>query len=251
MKSLEGLIIVFIFIAGSAQAERLTVAVAANFSVPMQRIAAEFEAQTGQRVALAFAASGKAYAQIKNGAPFDIFLSADQHKPQLLEQSGLAVAGSRFTYAIGTLALWSRDTDLIAEGAAVLEQGTFRHLAVANPMLAPYGRAAQQTLASLNLSAALAPKLVFGENISQTFQFVKTGNAQLGFIALSQLVMHENMATGSRWIVPAALHDPIRQDAVLLSRAAENPAATALMAYLKSDEIQRLIHTFGYASELR
>lgn len=229
-----------------SRAETVNVAVAANFTAPMQAIAAEFEKDSGHKIQLAFASSGKFFAQIKNGAPFQVFLSADAQKPERLEQDGLAVAGSRFTYALGALALWSPQPGLVDAEGKVLQQADFKHLALANPKLAPYGAAALQTLEKLQLLSALKPKFVLGENIAQTYQFVATGNAELGFVALSQIFKDGKLTEGSAWIVPDDFYRPIRQDAVLLASGAGNPAATALLDYLKSAKAVTIIKSYGY-----
>jgi molybdate transport system substrate-binding protein len=232
--------------AHSAIAAEVQVAVAANFTAPMQAIAAGFEQATGHRAKLAFGSTGKFYAQIKNGAPFDVLLAADDETPARLEREGAALAGSRFTYSIGRLALWSARPGVVDDQGAVLKQGAFRHLALANPKLAPYGAAAVETLNKLGLLAALQPKFVQGENIAQTFQFVSTGNAELGFVALSQVFEGGKLKRGSAWIVPPGLHAPIRQDAVVLARGRDNPAALALMQYLKQDKARAIIKAYGY-----
>ncbi|HFC54118.1 MAG TPA: molybdate ABC transporter substrate-binding protein [Gammaproteobacteria bacterium] len=229
-----------------AHAAAVRVAVAANFLQPMQEIAARFSRETGHSALLTSGSSGKIYAQIKNGAPFGIFLSADADKPARLEQEGLAVAGSRFTYAQGALALWSADPGLIRDGAEILHRAGFRHLALANPRLAPYGVAALETLESLDVKQRLAGKFVRGENIAQTYQFVATGNAELGFVAVSQITVEGKLKGGSAWLVPAGLHRPIRQDAVLLLPARDNPAAKALLEYLRSDAAGAIIARYGY-----
>jgi molybdate transport system substrate-binding protein len=233
-------------IAHSVFAAEVQVAVAANFTAPMQKITADFEKATGHKAQLAFGATGKFYAQIKNGAPFEILLAADDETPVKLEKEGLAVSGSRFTYAIGQLALWSAKPGYVDDTGTVLKQGAFDHLALANPKLAPYGAAAVETLNKLGLLAALQPKFVQGENIAQTFQFVSTGNAELGFVALSQVYEGGKLKSGSAWIVPSALHAPIRQDAVILARGKGNPAALALMKYLKEDKARAIIKAYGY-----
>ncbi|WP_091193617.1 molybdate ABC transporter substrate-binding protein [Formivibrio citricus] len=231
---------------GSVRADEVQVAVAANFSGPMQKIATEFEKDTGHKARLAFGASGKFYAQIRNGAPFQVLLSADDEKPAQLEKDGLAVPGSRFTYATGKLVLWSAKPGLVDPNGDILRKGTFNKLANTSPKLAPYGAAAEETLTRLGLLAAVRPKLVQGENVSQTYQFIATGNADLGFVALSQVMVDGKLAKGSVWIVPAGLHDPIRQDAVLLVKGRNNQAAEALLAYLKSGKIKALIQRSGY-----
>lgn len=232
----------------AAQADTVNVAVAANFHAPMQQLAAHFQQQSGHQLLLSSGSSGKFYAQIRNGAPFDVLLSADDEIPQRLENEQLAVPGSRFTYAIGQLVLWSAKPGLVDAQGAVLKGNAFRHLAIANPKLAPYGRAAQETLRALGLADSLAGKLVSGENIAQTYQFVASGAAELGFVALSQVQADRQAAAGSLWRVPAKLHQPIRQDAVLLLPGRDKPAAQALLAYLRSAPVQAQIRSFGYAN---
>jgi molybdate transport system substrate-binding protein len=230
----------------AACAAEVQVAVAANFTAPMQKIAANFEKATGHKAQLASGSTGKFYAQIRNGAPFDVLLAADDETPARLEKEGLAVAGSRFTYSIGQLALWSAKPGYVDAEGAVLKRGAFEHLALANPKLAPYGAAAVETLSKLGVLPALQPKFVQGENIAQTFQFVSTGNAELGFVALSQVFEGGKLKSGSAWVVPPSLHAPIRQDAVLLARGKDNPAALALMKYLKEDKARAIIKAYGY-----
>lgn len=228
------------------RAAEVQVAVAANFTAPMQVIAADFGKATGHKAQLAFGATGKFYAQIRNGAPFDVLLAADDETPARLEKEGVAVAGSRFTYAIGQLALWSARPGYVDAKGAVLKQGTFAHLALANPRLAPYGAAAVETLGKLGLLGSVESRFVQGENIAQTYQFISTGNAELGFVALSQIVAGGKLKSGSAWIVPASLHSPIRQDAVMLAKGKDNPAAAALLAFLKSDKARAVIQAYGY-----
>ena len=235
------------FGAALAHADEVQVAVAANFTAPMQKIAAEFEKDTGHKAQLAFGATGKFYAQIKNGAPFEILLAADDTTPEKLEKEGAAVAGSRFTYAIGRLVLWSSKPGFVDDKGEVLKSGDARHVSIANPKLAPYGQAAIEALTSLKLLDAVQPKFVQGENIAQTHQFVATGNAELGFVALSQVMKDGKIAEGSAWIVPADLHQPIRQDAVLLGNGKGKPAAEALLKYLGGDKAKAVIQSFGYA----
>ena len=230
----------------AAQADTVSVAVAANFTAPMQKIASAFEADTGHKAELSFGATGKFYAQITHGAPFQVLLSADDTTPARLEREGKAVARSRFTYAIGTLVLWSAQPGYVDAQGAVLKTGDFKHLAIANPKVAPYGAAALQVLDQLGATAAVQPRLVQGENIAQAFQFVATGNAQLGFVALSQVMADGKLTSGSAWQVPASLHDPIRQDAVLLNKGQGNAAAAALLQYLKGDKARAVIRGFGY-----
>ena len=228
-------------------AEEVQVAVAANFTAPMQKIAVEFEKDTGHKAQLAFGSTGKFYAQIRNGAPFEILLAADDTTPEKLEKEGAAVAGSRFTYAIGKLALWSSKAGFVDDKGEVLKKGEFKHVSIANPKLAPYGAAAIETLTALKLLDAIRPKFVQGENIAQTHQFVATGNAELGFVALSQVMKDGKISEGSAWIVPSSLHQPIRQDAVLLTNGKGKPAAEALMKYLAGEKAKAVIQSFGYA----
>ena len=230
-----------------ACADEVKVAVAANFTAPMQKIAADFEKDTGHKVQLAFGSTGKLYAQIRNGAPFEILLAADDTTPAKLEKESTGVAGSRFTYAIGKLVLWSSQPGFIDNKGYVLNKGNFKHVAIANPKLAPYGAAAIQTLTALKLFDAIQPKFVQGENIAQAHQFVATGNAELGFIALSQVMKDGKIADGSAWIVPTSLHQPILQDAILLEKGKRKTAAEALMKYLRSDPAAAVIMSFGYA----
>ncbi len=227
-------------------AGEVQVAVASNFTAPMRVIAERFERDTGHKALLAFGSTGKLYAQIRNGAPFSVLLAADEQVPARLEDEGLGVAGSRFTYAIGTLVLWSAKEDLVNDQAAVLSDRAFRHLAIANPKTAPYGAAAVATLKKLGLSDSVRGKLVQGENIAQTHQFVASGNAELGFVALSQVVEDGLIRQGSGWVVPAAYHPPIRQDAILLNKGQDNPAARALLDYLQSAKAAEVIKAYGY-----
>lgn len=229
-----------------AHAETVQVAVAANFTAPMKLIAESFKQDTGHTAEAAFGATGKFYAQIQNGAPFQILLSADEETPAKLEKEGMTPPGTRFTYAIGTLALWSADPALIEDGPKVLGRNQFRKLAIANPKTAPYGAAAVAVMKALQVDQMLEPKLVQGENIAQTYQFVSTGNAELGFVALSQVFEDGRIAKGSAWVVPAELHEPIRQDAVILKNGEGNAAASAFMDYLKSDKVKAIIRSFGY-----
>jgi molybdate transport system substrate-binding protein len=231
----------------AAFAETTLVAVAANFTQPMNEIATAFEKASGHSAKLSFGSSGKFVAQIENGAPFEVFLSADEEKPAQLEKSKQAVPGSRFTYAIGKLVLWSAKPGFVDDQGAILNGGGFKHLALADPKLAPYGAAAVEVLKNKGLFEKLTPLFVFGENISQTHQFVSTGNAELGFIALSQVIEDGKIAKGSGWVVPETLHAPIRQDAVLLNKGKDNPAAPALLQFLKSAEARAIIEKYGYS----
>jgi len=230
----------------SANAAEVIVAVAANFTAPMQKIAPLFEKDTGHKAILSFGSTGAFYAQIKNGGPFQVFLSADDETPLKLEREGYAVGGTRFTYATGKLVLWSKQQGFVDEKAEVLRSNNFQKIAIANPKLAPYGAAAIETINKLGLMQALQPKFVQGENIAQTFQFVNTENAQLGFVALSQVFSDGKITQGSGWIVPNNLHNPIQQDAVVLTAGQNNPAVSALIQYIKSDKAKVIIKSFGY-----
>ena len=233
----------------AAQAEQVRVAVAANFATPMKQLAAQFQTETGHQAVLSVGASGKLYAQIKSGAPFDVLLSADTQTPARLVQEGVAVAASRFTYATGRLVLWSAQPGLVDGKGEVLKTGQFKHLALAAPQLAPYGAAAVQTLTQLGLLSHVSPRWVLGESIGQTYSFVATGNAELGFVALSQVSANRVngvISSGSAWVVPETLHSPLHQDAVLLTRARGNAGAAALLTFLKTDKARAAIRTFGY-----
>ncbi|WP_077403377.1 molybdate ABC transporter substrate-binding protein [Microbulbifer agarilyticus] len=233
-------------------AGEITIAVASNFAAPMRDIAAAFERVSGEhRLRLAFGSSGKLYAQVYHGAPFDAFFSADQDKVNRLIARDLAVSNSRLTYALGQLALWSADSALIDEGPAVLAGDRFRKLAIANPKLAPYGVAAMETLTALEFEQTTRGRRVLGENIAQAFQFVASGNAQLGLIALSQVYRDGKITGGSSWLVPQALYRPIRQDAVILRNISAGPpervaATKAFWAFLRSPKARSIIESYGY-----
>lgn len=229
-----------------ALADDVQVAVAANFSAPIEEIGKAFNKATGHQLKVSTGASGKFYAQIKNGAPFQVFLSADEEKPAQLEKDGLAVQGSRFTYAIGKLVLWSADPGVVDAQGKVLEKNKINKIAVANPKTAPYGEAAMETLSAMKLKSQLEPKIVMGENISQTYQFVATGNAEIGFIALSQITKNNKITSGSAWIIPEKYYSPINQDAVLLVNGKDSAAARQLLVFLKGDEAVRIIKSYGY-----
>ena len=246
-KILKSLLCALLLSATTVKAAEVKVAVAANFSAPMKVIAEQFERDTGHKAILSLGATGQLYAQIRNGAPFEIFLSADDETPLKLEKDGLAVIGTRFTYAIGKLVLWSKNPQLVDNKGEVLKTNSFEKIALANPKLAPYGAAAMQTLQKIGLASSLAPKIVEGSNISQTYQFVASGNAALGFVALSQVYENGRLKEGSAWQVPAHLHEPIRQDAILLKHAKDNSAAEALMKYLRSEKARSIIVAYGYA----
>ena len=244
------LILFFQMFSAVAVAEEVRVAVATNFLATAKELITYFEQDTAHVVVVSSGSSGKLYVQIKNGAPFDVFFSADVDRPALLEEEGFAVRGSRFTYAVGCLTLWSADPDLIDKnGKTVLSDGTFEHLAIANPKTAPYGTAAQRTLQALGLWGHVKDRLVQGENIGQTFQFVFSTNAELGFVALSQVLDGKINGAGSRWDVPEGLHDPLRQQAVLLVNGQGNDAARAFLSYVKGPKALNVIQRFGYGVE--
>lgn len=234
-----------------ARADETLVAVAANFAEVIQELKPVFERASGHKLESTTGSTGKLYAQIKEGAPFQILLSADTNTPERMEKEKIAVAGSHFTYAIGKLTLWSADKGRIgSDGAAALKAGDVGHIAIANPDLAPYGVAARETLQSLGLWDSLKAKIVMGQNIGQTHSMVATGNAQLGFVALSAVIgSPQEGAKGSRWDVPQNLFTPIRQDAVLLNAGSKNSAAIAFMAFLKSPEARAVIERYGYGIE--
>ena len=229
-----------------ARAGEVQVAVAANFSAPMRKIVTQFEQDTGHKAILSFGATGKFYAQIQNGAPYEVLLAADDATPARLGQSGLGVKDSRFTYAIGKLVLWSKRANFVDDQGEVLTSGKFDRIALADPRLAPYGAAAIETITHMGLIARLEPRFVLGESISQAFQFVATENAALGFVALSQVFADGRITEGSAWLVPANLYAPIRQDAIILDKGRDNPAASSLVAYLKGDKAKAVIRAFGY-----
>ena len=236
-----------LFAVGVAHAAEVSVAVATNFTAPMQKIAARFEQDTGHKAVLAFGSTGRFYAQIRNGAPFQVLLAADDETPARLEREGVGVPGSRFTYATGRLVLWSSQPGLVDAQGEVLRSGRVDRLALADPKLAPYGAAAIETLGALGVLEALRPRFVQGENIAQAHQFVATGNAALGFVALSQVFSDGRLTSGSAWVVPAHLHAPIRQDALLLEKGRDNPAATALLQDLRGDKARAVLRSYGYA----
>lgn len=232
-----------LILGGAAFAGETKVAVAANFTDAAKEIAARFKARTGHEATLSFGSSGQFYTQIANGAPFEVFLSADVERPQKAEAEGLSVPGSRFTYATGRLVLYSKTPGLVDGKGAVLRSGKFEKLSIADPKAAPYGQAAVETLTRLKLYDALKPKIVQGASITQAFQYVQTGAAELGFVALSQVI---NEPGGSRWVVPASNHTAIEQQAVLLKTGANSEAAKAFVAFLKSGEAKAIIKRYGY-----
>ena len=235
------------FFVAVAQAEEFEVAVAANFSDPMQEIAAGFEKESGHRVKLIFGATGMLYAEIKNGAPFDVLIAADSETPKKLVRQGEAIAESEFTYAIGKLVLWSPKPKLVDGEGKVLTAGAFEHLAICNPKLAPYGAASEEAMRALGVYETLKPKIVEGQNVTQAYQFVASGAAELGFVALSQVFRSGKLqGSGSAWIVPANLYSPIRQDAVILNKGKGKPGPAELMEYLRSEAARTIIRSYGY-----
>lgn len=233
------LVVAAMFFAVPAQAQDAQIAVAANFTAAAKELGAAFAAETGREVGFSFGSTGQLYAQITQGAPFDAFLAADAARPALLLDEGLAVEGSGFTYAVGQLVLYSADPERVTGPESF--EGDFERLAIAEPAAAPYGAAAVETIAALGQTDALAGKLVVGQNISQTFQFVATGNAELGFVALSQTIGREG---GSRWVVGPELYTPITQDAVLLDPG--NETAAAFLDFLSTDAAREIITAYGY-----
>lgn len=225
------------------KAETLRLAVASNFKNTMRVLLKTYKETTGQTVVASYAATGKHYAQIKHGAPFDIFFAADSERPQRLEQSGEAIKGSRFIYAIGKLVLWSPDSNLIDSQGKVLHQDSFRKLAIANPKHAPYGRAAQQVLQHYGLLPRVESALVYGENVNQALHFVHSGNAQLGFVAFAQIKNNPKKMNGSIWHIPNEAYQSIHQEAVLLQKS---PAATAFLNFVKSEAALKMIQSHGY-----
>ncbi|MDO9241325.1 molybdate ABC transporter substrate-binding protein [Methylicorpusculum sp.] len=240
------MLLVIYFFYNPSQAATVNVAVAANFSGPMQKIASAFDQSTGHKTIIAYGTVGKFYAQIKSGAPFDLLISADQETPEQLEKDNLAVAESRFTYAIGKLVLWSSRPGFVDEHGDILKKDDFKHIAIANPKVAVYGEAAIEALNKLGLTQQLQARFVTGENITQAYQFVSSGNAELGFIAWSQIYEEGRAIPGSYWLVPQDLYPSLRQDAVLLTRGKDNVAAKDLLAFLRSDTAKNIIRSYGY-----
>ncbi|MDO8311478.1 MAG: molybdate ABC transporter substrate-binding protein [Sideroxyarcus sp.] len=229
-----------------AHAGEVAVAVTSNFAAPMERIRALFQIESGHTIRVSLGSTGKFYSQIQNGAPFDVLIAADEVTPQRLEQAGLAVSGTRFVYALGTLVLWSARPGVVDARGEVLRNGSYTRLAIADPKLASYGMAAKQTLQGLGLWNVAQGKLVMGENITQTWQFAATGNAELGFVALSQIMQDGRVAKGSWWKVTSNLYQPIRQSAVLLTGAKNKPSAKAFLDFMKSEKAVAVIRSFGY-----
>lgn len=235
--------------AGTLHAAQVRVAVAANMAGPMERIVEEFTRATGHEAVMALGSTSRFYAQMRGGAPFEVLLAADDQTPARLEREGLAVPGSRFTYALGRLALWSADPNAVDAQGSVLKQPPRGRLAIADPRFTPYGSAAMQTLTRLGVLPAWQPYLVQGESIGQTFQLVVTGNTSLGFVALSQVTVDGRLAKGSAWIVPQQMHAPLRQEGVLLNAGRTNPAAAALIQFLKGETARATLRAFGYETE--
>lgn len=239
-------VVMLLLLSAPCLAADLHLAVAANFTAPMEQLKPLFEKTTGHKLIISYGTVGKFYAQIKNGAPFELLISADDETPIRLEKDGLALPETRFTYAIGKLMLWSTKPGLVDAKGEVLKQAEFKRLAIASPKLAVYGAAGVEVMKKLGVYEQLQSKLVFGENISQTYQFVATANADLGFVALSQIYKNGRYAAGSHWQVPASLYPQIRQDAVLLTRGKDNPAGRALLTFLKAQETKKIIRSYGY-----
>ncbi|MCL4165621.1 UNVERIFIED_CONTAM: hypothetical protein GTU68_063627, partial [Idotea baltica] len=240
------LLIALVAFSGSVKADEILIAVASNFKSPIAEIARKFEEKTNHKVTLIYGSTGKHYAQIKNGAPFDAFFSADSQRPELLEKEGLIIPGSRFTYALGKVVLWSPQNNLVDQMGNILRTGGFQRLAMAHPKLAPYGKAAYEVLESKGVWDELKAKVVRGENIGQTFQFVKSENAQLGFVAYSQLKQTNDLSTGAYWDIPQALYSQITQQAVQLKN---NKATSDFIRTMKSESSHSIIHHFGYGTE--
>jgi molybdate transport system substrate-binding protein len=239
-----------LFASTMIHAEEIRVAVAANFSAPVKKIAGLFEKETGNRVTLTFGTVGQFYSQIKNGAPFDVLISADRSTPDKLVADGLALNETRYTYAIGKLVLWSLQPGLVKEGGDVLRHGTFKHLSLANPKLAVYGAAGEEVMKRMGIYDQLKSRIVLAENITQAYQFVASGNAEIGFVALSQVIDgNGKISRGSYWMVPANMYPKIEQDAIVLSRGKDKNAAHQLIGYLKKNQVKDLIRSYGYVIE--
>lgn len=235
-----------LFTALAVRAGEVQVAAAANLARPMEKIAAAFQRDTGHQVIVSLGSTGKLHAQIRNGAPFEVLLAADQDTPRRLEAEGLARPGTRFTYALGQLVLWSANSEAVDTRGEILRKPPSGKLAIADPKVAPYGTAALEALRRLNLLETWEPHFVQGESIGQAFQFVATGNATLGFVALSQVAEGGRIARGSGWIVPPSLYPPLLQDAVLLAPGAANPVATLFLTYLRGNAARAVLRSAGY-----
>ncbi|MCG8486263.1 MAG: molybdate ABC transporter substrate-binding protein [Chromatiales bacterium] len=248
MKPLTIILLSTLLSVTSVEAEEVKLAIAANFTDVASVLAERFEQQTGHTTKISYGSTGKLYSQIEHGAPFEVFLAADRERPEKAENEGLAIAGSGFVYAQGKLVLWSLKSALFEQGERYLNRGDFRHLAIANPKTAPYGMAAQQVMQHLGLLEQIRPKLVQGDSIAQTFQFVATGNADAGFVALTQIKAWQGKS-GTLWEIPSGYYAPIDQAAVLLKKGRHNPAAHAFLDFLKSGEAKQLIQAYGYGVE--
>ncbi len=242
----QALLFLLLFISPLASSDEAKIAVAANFLGALQALAPVFEQQTGHRLLISSGSTGKLYAQIRNGAPYEVFLAADARHPRLIEEEGLAVSGSRGNYAVGRLVVWSAEPARVCASQQCLMQPDIRRLAIANPLAAPYGRAAQQSLEAMGVWAALQPRIVRGEDVGQTFQFVATGNAELGLVALSQVFSPNNTFSTRYWEIPQKFYDPIAQDMVLLKQGQSNPAARAFMEFIKTPLARGIIQRYGY-----
>ncbi|HCN73518.1 MAG: molybdate ABC transporter substrate-binding protein [Pusillimonas sp.] len=240
------LVLASLLVNGIAHAATANIAVAANFAAPVKEIAQAFESESGHHLTISAGSTGKLFSQIQNGAPFDVFLAADTKTPGKAEEAGLSVPETRFTYAIGKLVLWSPDPGLVEDEASVLETDRFERIAMANPKVAPYGLATEQVIKKLDLVDTLSEKWVFGQSIGQTYQFIASGNAPLGFVALSQVFSRGKIQSGSAWIVPENMYTPLAQDVQLLKHGQNNAAATAFIAFLKSPTALAIIESFGY-----
>jgi molybdate transport system substrate-binding protein len=247
MKNVVAILIGCLFFS-QAWAGETTIAVAANFTDATRDIIPLFEESTGHKVKVSFGSTGKLYSQIENGAPFDLFLAADTKRPIKAENEALAVKGSRFTYAKGKIVLWSTASGLSNTGEAYLKRDDFKHIAMANPKTAPYGLAAEQVMEQLGVWNTLQPKLVRGDSISQTFQFIVSGNVQAGFVALSQVKAWTG-EQGSYWEIPQRDYAPIAQQAVLLKRGKDNAAARAFLDFLQGPQALAVISSYGYGVE--
>ena len=246
LKPLGALLLFLVFANGTVHAEEVLVAVASNFIKPMKAIGEQFMEATGHTVRLSFGSSGKLMAQISHGAPFDLFLSADKDKVMRLLEKDLAIKGTEFIYAQGRLVLWSKKQGFVDTSGEILKSDKFRHIALADAKLAPYGKAAEQVIEALNINEQIKSRVVKGENISQAYQFVRTGNAQLGFVALSQVKQHTDSLKGSSWLIPNDYHQAIEQYAVTLNKAKQNTAAAELSRFLQLENTHALIRSFGY-----
>jgi molybdate transport system substrate-binding protein len=247
-KSIKLFFILFVVFWGNLRAETINVAVASNFIAPAQEIAKLFENETGDQIKISSGSSGKFFAQIQNGAPFHVLLSADTLTPVNLLKEGLAVPSTQITYAIGKLVLWSSSAELVTGNDKVLDGNKFKKIAIANPELAPYGVAAVETLKHLGQYQHIRAKIVWGENIAQAHQFVLSGNAELGFVSASQVMRNGKPIQGSAWIVPDTLHSAILQDAVLLNKGKNSIAARSFLIFLESEKVKKIIQEYGYGT---